>query len=220
MKYPTKAEVDQKAHDIAFEAATQHGIDNILREYGDVPRSDANIKGIKEICAEFLGVQVGEIAPDLPTFRSAVEADPTILKRRLCLMPAAQQKLEILDDIEKLLEGVMSPFDLRAELKKVSFQSLEQVHARKAQIIERQRLSKLSSTAIKQELAASRPRDERRYPGYPNLPEMIVPPGQVQAVKCNTAYLLGLAKNDFYEYKRLCTRFGSEQITARQRGEI
>src|SRR5258708_36977272 len=58
----------------------------------------------------------------------------------------------------------MSPFDLRTEIKKLSFQTLEQVQARKAQIIERQRLSKLPTTEIREAIAASGPKPNRYHP--------------------------------------------------------
>ena len=71
-------------------------------------------------------------------------------------------------------------------------------------------------TELRQLIQSARP--ERRADGYPRLPTTIVPPGQVQAVTCDSAYLLGLAKTDFYEYKRLVSRYGSTQITERQKG--
>src|SRR6266481_1493150 len=138
-----------------------------------MPRSTANEGGVETYCAEFLEVAVGEVAPDLATFRSVVEEDPSILKGEgkyhLTITPVALQTAKVLDDIETLLTGIMSPLALRAEIKKLSFWSLEQLKARKAQITERQRLSKLPVAEIKQEIAASRPAQSRYFP-YDTLP--------------------------------------------------
>ena len=117
-------------------------------------------------------MSVGEVAPNLSTFRSAVEADPTLLGggvNGVSIEAVASQKNKVLADIEKLLDGIMTPFDLRNEIKKLSFQTLQQVQARKQQIIERQRLDKLPLSQIREEVAASRPALGRYHP-YDTLP--------------------------------------------------
>jgi len=207
MKYPTKVDIDQKAHDAEFAAARERGFQDIFREYEIIPRNVANENGVEELCGKFLSVQVGEIAPDLATFRSVVEEDQSILKgkHRISIEPVAQQKLKILGDIEKLLTPVMSSLDLRSELKKLSFWSLEQVQARKQQIIERQRLSKLSSTAIKQELAANRPKLNRYHP-YEELPEMTA--SDLKAVLRS------------YKSNSYLRRYGAEQLNDKLFGRI
>jgi hypothetical protein len=220
MAFPTKADQDAKAQHAVYEADKERGLQEIYRAFPVIPRNTANDKMLDEICATFLGVQVGEVAPTLPTFRSAVEADPSLLgsgSSGVSIEPVEQQKRKVLGDIERLLDGIMSPFDLRTEIKKLSFQTLQQVQARRAQIIERQRLVKLPSSQIKQELKASRPK-ALRYPPYENLGEYITPRGSVQSVRCDSAYLLNLVKTNFYEYRYLVDRFGSAQITARQQG--
>jgi hypothetical protein len=219
MTFPTKQEVEQKAHNAAYAVAREQGLRECYAAYPFILRCIANDGMIEEACNAILGVEKNEVAPTLAAFRTAAEADPTILKgtNGIAIESVEQQKLKILHDIEKLLDGIMSPFDLRTEIKKLSFQTLQQVQARRAQIIERQRLAKLPSSQIKQELKASRPK-ALRYPPYENLGEYITPRGSVQSVRCDSAYLLNLVKTNFYEYRYLVDRFGSAQITARQQG--
>jgi hypothetical protein len=155
MKYPTKVEQDWKATEADYAAARQRGLQQIYRAYPMIPRSTANDTGIEEICVMFLGASV---APDLPTFRSAVEAAPSILKgqHRIYIESVEVQKAKVIDEIEELLSN-WHPHDLKTELTKLRFQSLEQVQARKVQIIEERRLRKMNVSAIKHELQAGRP---------------------------------------------------------------
>jgi hypothetical protein len=172
MGFPTKTEVEEKARAAAYEVEKERNLVEIYKAFPTIPRNMANDQMIEEICAHFLETKVGEVAPTLSTFRSAVEADPSLLgggSSGVSTEAVARQKLKVLEDIEKLLTGIMSPFDLRAEIKKLSFQSLEQVQARKAQIIERQRLSKLPTAEIREAIAASRPAPGRYHP-YETLP--------------------------------------------------
>ncbi len=209
MAFPTKAEQDAKAQHAVYEADKGRGLQEIYRAFPIIPRNTANDKMIDEICAHFLSIEIGEVAPTLSTFRSAVEADPTLLGGGgdgVSIEPVAQQKLKILADIEKLLAGIMSPLDLRSELKKLSFWSLEQVQARKQQIIERQRLSKLSSAVIKQELAANRPGPGRYHP-YDTLPPELT----VNELK---TILRSYKANSYLR------RFGAEQLNDKLFGRI
>jgi len=103
---------------------------------------------------------------------------------------------------------------LRLQMK---YWCIDQLKAKLETVTSKQAQSQLSVPELKQIVRDSALR--RRVDGYPTLPAFIVPQGQIQAVKCDSAYLLGLAKNDFYEYRRMVSRFGSAQISERQRGE-
>jgi hypothetical protein len=136
----------------------------------------------------------------------------------------AEVKATLIDEICELLkspdgtgrEGKYSNFNIAALRTQMQHWEISALTARLAEIRSKQAQVKLTVPELQQIVRDSEPK--RRYPGYPNLPEMIVPHGQVQAVKCDAVYLLGLAKHDFYEYKRMCAKFGSQQITDRQRG--
>jgi hypothetical protein len=209
MGFPTRTEVDAKARASAYEVEVERGLVEIYRAFPIIPRNAANDSMISEICTTFLGVPKGEVAPTLPTFRSAVEADPTLLGgggNGVSTETVERQKLRILGDIEKLLAGVMNSFDLRAEIKKLSLQSLEQVQARKAQIIERQRLSKLPTTEIREEIAASRPAPGRYHP-YDTLPP------EITANELKT--ILRSHKANLY-----LRRYGAEQLNDKLFGRI
>jgi len=179
----------------------------ILRLY---PLADhqANYKAVKEYC------------DPLPISVSAF--------RMLMDNPQAAATLDLADDSQRTISeiirllrehGKYTEHDLKTHEKKLRTMTREAQRARLAEVRSKQAQAKLSVPELKQ-IVREGTTQTRRYPGYPNLPDMLVPPGQVQAVKCDAAYLLGLAKNDFYEYKRMVARFSAEQITARQRGEI
>lgn len=206
---PTKAEVEKKVHNTEYAQARELGLQECYRAYPIVPRNMANDKMIDEICATFLGTQVGEVAPTLAVFRSAVEADPSILgggASGVSIEAVASQKNKVLADIEKLLDGIMSPFDLRTEIKKLSFQTLEQVQVRRAQIIERQRLVKLPSSQIRQAVAASRPALGRYHP-YDTLP--------VEITATELKVILRSYKANSY-----LRRFGAAQLNDKLFGRI
>jgi hypothetical protein len=160
MKYPSRKEQDWKANEAEFAAAKEQGLQQIYHAYPVIPRSDANDAGIEELCANFYGNgTLGYPAPDLPTFRSIIEAEPDILTGkhgRLIIEPVERQKIRAIAEVEVLLSR-WHPHDLKTELTKLRFQSLEQVQARRQQIIEERRLRKMSATAIKGELQAGRP---------------------------------------------------------------
>jgi hypothetical protein len=180
MKYPTKVEQDYKASEAEYAAAREHGLQQIYRAYPMIPRSTANDTGIEEICVMFSGASV---APDLPTFRSAVETDPSILKgqHRIYIEPVERQKIRVIDEIEDLLSN-WHPHDLKTEISRLRFQTLEQVQARRQQIIEERRLRKMSATAIKDELQASRPVPKAQFLPVEITKETIhaMPSGQIR----------------------------------------
>jgi hypothetical protein len=79
MTFPTKVEQDQKARSAAYDAAREEGLAAIYAAYPIIPRHIANDVMIDCICAEFLGLQAHQVAPNLDVFRSAVEAQPSLL---------------------------------------------------------------------------------------------------------------------------------------------
>ncbi len=165
MKYPTKVEQDWKASEADFAAAKERGLQQIYHAYPVIPRSDANDTGIEELCAEFYGHgTLGYPAPDLSTFRSIVEADPSILTGkhgRLIIEPVERQKIRVIGEIEELLSH-WHPHDRKTELTKIRFQSLAEVQARKSQILEERRLRPMSATAIRKELQDARPKPQAK----------------------------------------------------------
>ncbi len=147
-----------------------------------------------------------------------------IITRRV--PPPAEVHAQLVEDIcEKLRSpdgtgagGRYSDENLKALRLQMRYWSIDQLKAKLESVTSKQAQSQLSVPELKQIVRDSAPK--RRFDGYPTLPAFIVPQGQVQAVKCDAAYLYGLAKQDFYEYRRMVSRFGSAQITERQRGEI
>jgi hypothetical protein len=209
MSFPTKAAVEAKAAQNDYQFARENGLVEIYRAFPTIPRSQANDQMIDEVCSTFLGVERGEVAPTLAIFRSAVEADRSIIAGKgsgVFIEPVAKQAQKLLAEIEELLTNAMSPFDLAAELKKLSFWTVPQLQARKQQIRERQRLHKFSVDEIRKEVAASRPQPHRYHP-YDLLPR------DVTATELKRI----LASSSARQYVR---RFGTLQLNDRltQRG--
>ena len=168
MKYPTQSELDARKRDAEFASAKERGLQQIYHAYPMIPRADANDTGIEELCAEFYGHgTLGYPAPDLPTFRSIVEADPQILKgtSRLYIEPVERQQITVIDEICELLRspdgtgkgGRYSEAALNNERKRLQMLSKEQLITRRNEVLEKQRLAGMSVGAIRQELAANRP---------------------------------------------------------------
>jgi len=216
----TQKDVEAKTRVNAFEVERQRGVDAIYQHYRNLKPCEANQKMMSEICDQWAGEP---IAPNVTVFEHMLEANPELIDN-LAIQHINDQRKDLIVQILDLLrsknegqDGLYSTHDLRLEKMKLATKTREQLQARLAEIQTKQAQAKMSVLELRQ-IVREATKDIRRYAGYTNMPEMIVPPGQVQAVRCDSAYLLNLARTDFYEYKRLCTRFGTQQITDRQRG--
>jgi hypothetical protein len=217
--------ITQQAHEeqlraTAFETERERGLQAVYAHYRNFKPCEANRKWIFEICDSWAGEP---IAPNPTVLDFALQANPKLVdsfaiehinEQRKDLV---QQILDLLRSTNEGRDGLYSTADLRSEKIRMASWDREKLQARISEIQSKQAQAKLSVPELKQ-VVREATKDTRRYSGYPNLPEMIVPPGQVQAVRFDSAYLLGLAKNDYYEYRRMCQRFSSQQITDRQRG--
>ncbi len=216
----TQKDVEAKTRVNAFEVERQRGVDAIYQHYRNLKPCEANQKMICEICDQWAGEP---FAPNVTVFEQMLEANPELIDS-LAIQYINDQRRDLVVQILDLLrsknesqDGLYSTHDLRLEKMKLATKTREQLQARLAEIQTKQAQAKMSVLELRQ-IVREATKDIRRYAGYANLPEMIVPPGQVQAVRCDSTYLLNLARTDFYEYKRLCARFGTQQITDRQRG--
>jgi hypothetical protein len=204
MSFPTREEVNQKARDAEYAIAREQGLIECYRAYPVITRDISNDRMIEEICSAFIG---DKVAPTLAVFRSAVEERPSLLGggSGVHIQPIEVQKRKVLAEIEELLTGIMSPLDLKSELGKLQFWSVEQVIARKQQIVERQRLSKMAVPQIKQELEAGRPKLHRYHP-YDQLPDI------------TAADLKKILRT--HEARVYLRRFGSAQLNDRLLGRF
>jgi hypothetical protein len=206
MKYVSKRDLEVKKHDADWNEARERGLQDIYRAYPTIPRSTANDSAILELTSEYWGHDtLGFPAPDLLTFRSIVEADPQILKgqHQIYIEPVERQKIKVIDEIEELLTGIMSPLDIKTEIGKLKYQGLDAAKARKTQIEERQRLSKLSVPAIRKEIVEARPKPHKYMP-YDLLP----PPSELPA-----ADLVRMLKTG--DARKIVRKHGSDQINDR-----
>jgi len=214
-------DVEAKTRVNAFEVERQRGVDAIYQHYRNLKPCEANQKMICEICDQWAGEP---IAPNVTVLDLALQANPQLVDS-FAIEHINEQRKDLIQQILALLhsknegrDGLYSTADLRSEKIRMASWSREKLQARISEIQSKQAQAKLSAPQLHQ-IVREATKDTRRYQGYPNLPEMIVPPGKVQAVRCDSAYLLNLARTDFYEYRRLCARFSSAQITDRQQGK-
>jgi hypothetical protein len=212
---------EEQVRATAFEAERERGVQAVYAHYRNFKPCDANRKMILDICDQWAGEP---IAPNVTVLDLALQANPKLVDS-FAIEHINEQRKDLIQQILALLQsknegrdGLYSTADLRSEKIRMASWTREQLQARISEIQSKQAQAKLSVPELKQ-IVREGTQVIRRYAGFPNLPEIIVPPGQVQAVRCDSAYLLGLAKTDFYEYKRMVSRFSSAQITDRQQGK-
>jgi hypothetical protein len=141
-------DLDKRETELAvqhFENESRRGWTQILQLY---PLNDhtANYLAVKEYC-DPLPISVGGYRLMLDNPRAAASLDLTDNTKR------------IIDEIIGLLRerGSYTDIDLKNQKSKLRFMTKTEIRARRDEIVEKQRLSKLSSTAIRQELKANRP---------------------------------------------------------------
>jgi hypothetical protein len=218
--------ITQQAHEqqlraSAFEVERERGLQAIYAHYRNLKPCEANQKWIYEICDQWAGEP---IAPNVTVFDLALQANPNLVDS-FAIEHINEQRKDLVQQILGLLrsknegrDGLYSTADLRSKKIKMASWSREKLEARISELLSKQAQNKMSVPQLRQ-VVRDATKDTRRYPGYPNLPEMIVPPGQVEALRCDSAYLLNLARTDFYEYKRMCARYSTAQISDRQQGK-
>jgi len=86
------------------------------------------------------------------------------------------------------------------------------------EVAEKRRIHGLTASEWRVERAANAPPAPkvRQYSDYPTLPEFLVLPGEIKATRIDAAFLLGLARTDYWLYKKFVSKYGGNQITDRQ----
>jgi hypothetical protein len=224
MSFKTAEDQAAAIHAAHLELEKRRTIEAVYTKFPMFPPNDANDKAIIEIIARWIG---SDVIPTADLFMSAYEENPADVINRMIVSPESKTRARLIEEICDLLRapdpsgrgGRYSSFNIDSVRIKMDSWSLPQLQARKDEIVRTQILNKKPLTELK-EMVHEAHRDTRRFRGYPNLPATIVPRGQVQAVRCDSAYLLNLARIDFHEYRRMVDKFGSDQITARQQRKI
>jgi hypothetical protein len=216
----TRQAHEEQLRATAFETERERGLQAVYAHFRNFKPCEANQKMVYEICDQWAGEP---IAPNVTVLELALQANPELVDS-FAIEHINEQRKDLVQQILALLrstnegrDGLYSTADLRSEKIRMASWSREKLQARVSEIQSKQAQAKLSVPQLHQ-IVREATKDTRRYSGYPNLPDFLVPPGQVQAVRCDSTYLLNLARTDFWEYKRLCNRFSSQQITDRQKG--
>jgi hypothetical protein len=194
-------------------------IEIVYAKFPTFLRCEANDKAIIEIITRWAGP---DVIPTADLFMSAMDENKEDVVSRMATQPEAKIRASLIEEILHLLatRGIgHDAISLKTEKARLENATTQALHQRLSELKVKQQMASAPVPVLKA-LVADAHRDQRKYPGYPDLPTTLVPRGQVQAIRCDSTYLLGLAKKDFYEYKRMVDRFGSAQITDRQQGKI
>lgn len=162
MTFVTKQDLDSRQMDEKFEAQCQAGLEDIYKAYPTLVRCEATSKEIRRLIADFMEGTFQSTVPTQPLF------DLMITTNGPCGLPVKSiqdQCDELIDAICELLRnpqggtsgGKYSDHNLKTYRTNVlRFQTKEALQARKAEILEAQRLAAMSPEAIKAQLKAQR----------------------------------------------------------------
>lgn len=171
----------------------------ILRQFPLVAH-DANFKIVREYCdPEPVSVEGFRSLLNNAEFTQQLDWDQKSERERL------------VHEIMLLLRNHgprMTSYDLTSEEKKLRYQTVQQLRNRLQEIQARQTAAGKTVPQLQADLKEAR-KDQRRYPGFPNLPKEIVPEGQVKSVICDARYLRNL---DSYMLRRYLQKYGDQQI--------
>ena len=203
-----------------FQTERERGLQAVYVHFRNLKPCEANANRVYEICDEWAGEP---IAPNVTVLDLALQANPE-LADSFAIEHINEQRKDLIQQILDLLasknegrDGFYSKADLRSERIRIASWNREKLQTRISELISKQAQSKLSVPELRK-IVRDGTKVSRKYAGYPDLPEMIVMPGSIQAQHCDIKFLLNLARTDYYEYRRLCDRFSSQQITDRQQG--
>jgi hypothetical protein len=219
MSFRTQEEQTKAIEAAHLELEKRKTIETVYAKFPTFLRCEANDKAIIEIITRWAGP---DVIPTADLFMFAYEENEEEVIKRMGVYPEAKIRARLIEDILDLLETRGNGHDalsLKTEKSRLATFTTQALHARLAELKVKQQMAGVPVSELKRFVANAR-KETRRFPGYPDLPATIVPRGQVQAVRCDSVYLLNLARTDYHEYRHLCAKFSTEQITARQQGRI
>jgi|SRR6266404_2908320 len=138
-------------------------IAEVYRTHQDIVPCMANDGHIIGVIERFYGT---EVVPTASLFQDVIAENPETIKS-FVRRPVRRQQENLIDEIVAALQSTNDPtwkssINVRSERTRMSVWTVENLRARLAQILEAQRLQKLSSDQIRQELQASRPQQPVR----------------------------------------------------------
>jgi hypothetical protein len=158
MKFRTQADVQREQAQQGYDQQVKKALDDIYASYPTLVRCQATEKMIVELIARFIGDT--SVVPTLELFRLAHEENPEYFAAHIPNESIENRKAALIDEIIELLAtgGKYTNFDLSSERKRISTNQWDvaKLEARKADIIEKQRLNKFSADELRQQLATRR----------------------------------------------------------------
>jgi hypothetical protein len=173
MSFVTKNEQDRMIEAARVERAKRETIAAVYAERPELVPCMANDGQIVDTCRYWAGYNES-VLPSKAIFDQALSENPEHIKT-FVRRPVAKQAESLIDQIMAALQSTNDPswkvaHNVATERKKLSFWTLDALRARLAQVLEAQRLQKLSSGEIRSELASQR---AAQQPGKVVLPASI-----------------------------------------------
>jgi hypothetical protein len=211
MGYRTQNQENEAMEAAKMESAKKETIAAVYDKHQDFVRCEANDRAIIEAIVRW--TQNVDVLPTAELFEIALEADPGSTKE-FARQPIAHIREQIVEEILDLLasknggrDGKFDSFNLRSEEARMKPWSLEALRQRLSDIKVRQRMAAAPVSELKKFVADSRPKPGL-FPGWPTLPQTLVPPGEIHAVNVTAEWLNGLAKTNLWLFKRLVKLYG------------
>jgi hypothetical protein len=203
MKFKTAVAVEQERAQTQHQMLENKCVEDVYQSFPQLVRCTATSKMILEAIYEFAGTT--SVVPTMELFKVMLEANPEFFRASLPNQPVAKRREDLIEEIIGLLgkNGSYSKFNLDTERKRLSVNQWDvaKLEARKAEILEKQRLAKFSTTELRQQLAADR---------AANAPQRPTLPAEIDAAAIKQMSPAGI--------KDLIRRFGVAVLNARIAG--
>jgi hypothetical protein len=144
-------------------------VNDVYQAFPTLVRCTATTKMVLEAIYQFAGTT--DVVPTLELFKVLLDANPEFFQSSLPNQRLEQRKTELINDIIELLAtgGKYTTFDLATERKRMTANQWDvtKLEARKADILEKQRLNKFSAPELREQLANQRAANAPQRPVLP-----------------------------------------------------
>jgi hypothetical protein len=214
MSFRNAAEQARAIESAAHERAKLDTVAHAYQKYPKLVQCDANSKMIVELVRDWAGPHVH---PSPALFDSMIDENGEEALKMLAQQPIERTKEQLIEEILGLIasknsgrDGKFDDFSLKNEEKRMASWSLDQLRARLNEIKTKQRMSSTMSVPALKAYVKEQHRNQRKYPGYPDLPQTIWQDGR--SVRLDASGIKALSS---YEIKRLTRIYGDQQVNDR-----
>jgi hypothetical protein len=169
MKFKTQETLRAERAQSQHQLLEDKFVNDVYQAFPTLVRCTATTKMVLEAIYQFAGTT--DVVPTLELFKVLLDANPEFFQSSLPNQRLEQRKAALVDDIVNLLAtgGKYTSFDLASERKRLSTNQfdVQKLEARKADILEKQRLNKFSTTELREQLANQRAANAPQRPVLP-----------------------------------------------------